>query len=39
MSPERDFRVIPALRNSMNEAEARTEHIDPALKAVLGRRR
>ena len=29
MSPERDFRVIPALRNSMNEAETRTEHIDP----------
>jgi predicted nucleic acid-binding protein len=29
MSPERDFRVIPALRNSMNEAETRTGHTDP----------
>ena len=39
MSPERDFRVIPALRNSMNEAETRTEHRS-ALKSVgMGRRR
>ena len=29
MSPERNFRVIAALRNSMNEAETRIEHIIP----------